>query len=62
MVWTFTSKDYVKSIINNLESRLAKRGQRLPSKGMTPMSQDYKPELDKSDELEKEDITMFQEL
>ena len=61
-VWTLTSKDYVKAIINNIEIRLKQTGDKLSSKAITPMIQDYKPELDTSDELDKHGITMYQEL
>ena len=61
-VWTLSSKDYVKSIINNLETRLQQTGDKLPSKATTPMIQDYKPELDDSNELDSNGITMYQEL
>ena len=61
-IWTLTSRDYVKAIIANLENRLAKRGQKLPNKAITPMIQEYKPELDTSEELYNDDITMYQEL
>ena len=34
----------------------------MPSKAITPMQKEYKPELDESDELDKQGITMYQEL
>ena len=61
-MWTLTSKDYIKAIIDNLEQRLKKRGDKLSNKAITPMTQDYQPELDASDELNGDDITMYQEL
>ena len=63
-MWTMSSRDYVKAIIKNLEERLQKKGwKKLPSRNVkTPMEQSYTPELDPSEELEPEDITMFQEL
>ena len=62
LVWTLTSKDYIKAVIDNIEVRLKKTGDKLNSKAITPMIQDYKPELDISKELDKEGITMYQEL
>jgi outer membrane lipoprotein-sorting protein len=49
-VWTLTSKDYIKVIVANLEERLKKTGDKLISKAITLMVQDYKPELDASEE------------
>ena len=62
-VWTMTSKDYIKAIIQNLEERLKKRGIKLPIKNVNvPISASYVPETDQSEELKTDDITMFQEL
>ena len=62
-VWTMTSKDYIKAIVSNLEKRLEKRGMKLPNKNVNiPMSSSFVPELDMSEELNTDDITMFQEL
>ena len=61
-VWTMSSIDYVKAIVKNLEERLGKTNRKLPSRATTPMSSDYRPELDGTAELEVEDVTMYQEL
>ena len=64
-IWTMSSYDYTKAIISNLEERLKKtnKNAKLLSKGVkTPMASSYVPEFDMSDELEGDDITMFQEL
>ena len=61
-VWTMSSVDYVKAIVKNLEDRLQKEGQKLPTRAITPMSSDYRPELDGTAELDSDDITMYQEL
>jgi hypothetical protein len=61
-IWTLSSKDYVKSIVDNLEKRLKERGDKLPSKALSPMTLEYKPELDESNKLDKNGITMYQEL
>ena len=64
-VWTMSSRDYTKAIIANLEDRLKKKNAqtKLPSKGVkTPMASSYVPELDMSEELDGDGITMFQEL
>ena len=62
-VWTMTSKDYIKAIIQNLEERLKKKGIKFPIKNVNvPISASYVPETDQSEELKTDDITMFQEL
>ena len=61
-VWTMSSVDYVKAIIKNLEERLRKEGRKLPSRATTPMSGDYRPEVDGTAELDGSGITTYQEL
>ena len=61
-VWTLTSKDYLKAAIQNLEERLRKMNMKLSNKAVTPMEKSYKPELDESEELDSNGITMYQEL
>ena len=56
------SVDYVKSVVKNLEERLKKQGMKLPARATTPMSSDYRPQLDEILELYENNITMFQEL
>ena len=64
-VWTMSSRDYTKAIIANLEERLMKKNPeaKLRSKGIkTPIATSYVPEFDMSEELQGDEITMFQEL
>ena len=61
-IWTMSSVDYTKMIIKNIEIRLKKEGRTLPERSETPMSSDYKPELDATSELDTDGITMYQEL
>ena len=61
-VWTIPSMYYIKAIIKNIEVRLTKEGMKLPSRAETPMSSDYKPDLDATSELDTDGITMYQEL
>ena len=58
-VWTMTSVNYLKAAIKNLEERLEKKGKKLSTKMDVPMPQDYRPELDESQDLDTEDITMY---
>ena len=57
-----SSVDYVKAIIKNVEVRLQEKGRILLSRATTPMSSDYKPELDRTHKLDSDGITMYQEL
>ena len=61
-IWTMSSMDYLKAAIDNVEERLHKRGERLPARATTPMTQSYRPETDDSEELDADGVTLFQEL
>ena len=50
-IWTMSSVNYVKVIINNVKVIMVKEGMRLPRRSETPMSSDYTPELDATTEL-----------
>ena len=54
-VWTISSTDYIKLAMENVEDRL-------PSRAVTPMSQEIYPETDLYHELDQDVITSFQEL
>ena len=60
--WTLSSEKYVKSAVANVEEKLAKIGERLPSKCATPMSVGYHPSVDVSNELSGDGVRYFQEL
>jgi hypothetical protein len=62
--WSMSSQTYVKAAVKNIEERLKKGdlpGLKL-SKGLTPMSDKYQPEVDMSEELNAERTTYYQEL
>ena len=61
-VWTMISINYVKVVVNNLEESLKKQGMKLPARTTTPISSDYRPEIDATEELDANNITIFQEL
>ena len=61
-IWTMTSRDYIKAALMEVETKLTKKGRRLPSHAYTPMTSNYAPETDDSPELDPDDITYFQEL
>ena len=60
--WTMSAEKYVVSAVKNVEETLAKRGLRLPSKCYTPLSSDYRPELEVSSELKSDGIQLYQEM
>ena len=49
--WAFGSSQYVKSVVENVENRLKKEGGALPKKAAAPILNDYRSEVDVSDEL-----------
>ncbi len=49
--WSISPEKYVAASVRNTEEKLAKEGQRLPSKCPTPMSSDYHPSHDTTQEL-----------
>ena len=60
--WTMSAEKYVVSAVKNVEEALAERGLRLPSKCYTPLSSDYRPELEMSSELKSDGIQLYQEM
>ena len=50
---TFGSTQYVNAAVTNVEEHLAKGGQSLPAKVLTPLLSEYMPEVDVSNELSK---------
>ena len=60
--WTMSAEKYVSASVKNVEEALAKKGLRLPTKCYTPLSVDYKPELDVSAELKGDGMQYYQEL
>jgi hypothetical protein len=60
--WTMSSEQYVKVAIANMEAKLDKTGQCLPTRCNTPLQSGYRPELDVTAELKIEGIRYFQEL
>ncbi len=60
--WAMSSDMYVKRAIADVETELKKISQTLRSNVSTPMSSDYRPELDKSSELDPARANYFQGL
>lgn len=60
--WCLSSEKYVNAAIKNVDDAVKKKKRRIPSKVRTPMTSDFVPELDGSNELSQEDLTFYQEL
>ena len=60
--WMLSSRNYVKAAIDTITKAATKRGITINHKLKVPMHAIYYPELDTSDELEGEDITLYQEI
>ena len=60
--WTMTSEQQIKAVIVNIEAKLDKEEQRLPSRCLMPMKAGYHSEIDTSAELKTDGIQYFQEL
>ena len=61
--WTQSADKYVAESIKTIDEALAKKGNKLPTKGCaTPLSSTYKPERDVTPELGREGHQYYQEL
>jgi hypothetical protein len=60
--WAMSSEKYVKQAVANVETKLEKIDQYLPTKVTTPVSQGYRPELDQSRELDGKQGQYYQSL
>ena len=60
--WGFSSSKYVRAAIENVEQHLREEGRKLPTRATTPISPNYRPELDVSSELEGSELAYYQSL
>jgi len=60
--WAFESMGYTKKAIAEVEAELNKDGKMLASKAKTPLTSDYRPELDSSYELPPKQLNYYQGL
>ena len=60
--WAMSSDKYCAAFVTNVEESLEKKGLRLPSKCVTPLSSGYKPELDTTGELKADGLQWYQEI
>ena len=50
--WSFGSSQYVKAAVDNVESYLKERGEKLVNRAKAPFTSNYRPEIDVSKELD----------
>ena len=60
--WAFGSSQYVQSAVKNVYEHLARQGLKLPCKAPNPLTFDYRPEIDVSQELGEDDASYYQTL
>ena len=60
--WSFSSAQYVKSAVKNVEETLRKKGEKLIKRAPTPFPHGYRPEVDLSQELNPEEASYYQSL
>lgn len=60
--WAMSSDKYCAAMVKNVEVSLEKKGLRLPSRCITPLSHGYKPELDSTGELKADELQSYQEM
>jgi hypothetical protein len=61
-VWTQSADKYLLESIKGVESTLASKGNKLPTRCITPLSSGYRPEIDTTAELGREGHQYYQEL
>ena len=61
-LWTMYSKDYVKIAVENIQAQLKRDGKGLTTRAVTPMINDYSPELDESNKLDSDKVTFYHEI
>jgi hypothetical protein len=62
LMWSMSAEKYLKEALRNLDSLLSKEGKRLPTKIVTPLSNNYRPELDVSPLLDQAHHTLYMQL
>jgi hypothetical protein len=61
-LWSMSAEKYIKEAVRNLEGILMKQGLALPTKVTTPLSNNYRPELDVSPILEPSQHSQYMQL
>ena len=60
--WEISSDKYCASVVANVSTLLEKKGRKLPSKCVKPLSDDYRPEKNTPPELKSDRLQCYQEL
>ena len=60
--WTFISSQYIQAAVTNVEAHLKRSNESLPRRASSPLSTNYRPELDISTELSFRDAAYYQSL
>ena len=60
--WSISSSKYIQDSVKNLERKMEEKGLKLRPGVKAPLSNNYRPELDASPELNVEDATFYQSL
>ena len=60
MAWTVSSSKYIQDSVRNLERKLEEKGLKPRPNVRSPMTSNYRPELDSSPELVVEDAALYQ--
>jgi hypothetical protein len=61
-MWSMSADQYIKDALRNLDHTLERMGKRLPTKVTTPLSSNYRPEMDASAYLDDDFTRFFQQL
>jgi hypothetical protein len=60
--YSFSASQYVNAAVTNVETLLSNQGEKLPCRCTTPLSPNYRPEVDVTDELDPVGAALFQSL
>jgi hypothetical protein len=60
--WAFGSSQYVQAAVRNVENELKMKDMVLPTRAETPLSSNYRPEIDVTPELDPKDSSTFQSM
>ena len=60
--WSFSSSQYVQAAIRNVEEKLKEQGLSLPKRCTSPISREYRPEINITSELDVKEAAYYQSL
>ena len=59
MAWGISASKYIQDAVNTTERKLEEYGMQLSVKANSPITKDYKPEIDVSNELDPDKSTLY---